>query len=93
VGQLAPNERVTVRPAEGNFAQVETSSGVVGFVPASAVGVRGLGSPVAGAEARGQDGDFRQLAATNIARRDNFSESVQNADRLAQGQGFELAGA
>jgi hypothetical protein len=42
---------------------------------------------------RGQDGEFRQLAATNIARRDNFSESVQNADRLAQGQGFELAGA
>jgi hypothetical protein len=40
---------------------------------------------------RGADGEFRQLAATNIARRDNFSESVQNADRLAQGQGFELA--
>ncbi len=94
VGQLAPNERVTVRPAEGNFAQVETSSGVVGFVPASAVGVRGLGSPTAAVSGgRGADGEFRQLAATNIARRDNFSESVQNADRLAQGQGFELAGA
>jgi hypothetical protein len=93
VGQLAPNERVTVRPAEGNFAQVETASGVVGYVPASAVGVRGLGSPTAGVGGRGQEGEFRQLAATNIARRDNFSESVQNADRLAQGQGFELAGA
>ncbi|BDG73535.1 hypothetical protein Rmf_34640 [Roseomonas fluvialis] len=91
IGQLAPNERVTVRPAEGNFAQVETSSGVVGFVPASAVGVRGLGSPTAGVGGRGQEGEFRQLAATNIARRDNFSESVQNADRLAQGQGFELS--
>ena len=58
---------------------------------ASAVGVRGLGS---GADAGGaaQGGDFRQLAASNIARRDNFSESVENADRLAQGQGFELAG-
>lgn len=90
IGQLAPQERVTVRPAEGNFALVETSSGVRGYVPASAVGVRGLGTESAGG--RGQDGEFRQLAATNIARRDNFSESVQNADRLAQGQGFELAG-
>ncbi len=34
-----------MRPAEGNFALVETSSGVRGYVPASAVGVRGLGSP------------------------------------------------
>jgi hypothetical protein len=93
VGQLAPNERVTVRPAEGNFAQVETASGVVGYVPASSVGVRGLGSPTAAVGGRGSDGEFRQLAATNIARRDNFSESVQTADRLAQGQGFELAGA
>lgn len=92
VGQLSSREQVTVRPAEGNFARVETSSGVVGYVPASAVGVRGLGSPTAGVGGRGQDGEFRQLAATNIARRDNFAESVQNADRLAQGSGFELAG-
>ena len=92
VGQLSSREHVTVRPAEGNFARVETSSGVVGYVPASAVGVRGLGSPTAGVGGRGQDGEFRQLAATNIARRDNFAESVQNADRLAQGSGFELAG-
>jgi len=92
IGQLSSNEQVTVRPAEGNFALVETSSGVRGYVPASAVGVRGLGSPVAGVGGRGQDGEFRQLAATNIARRDSFAESVQNADRLAQGRGFELAG-
>jgi hypothetical protein len=91
VGQLSPREAVTVTPAEGNFARVETASGVVGYVPASSVGVRGLGSPTAGVGGRGADGEFRQLAATNIARRDNFSESVQNADRLAQGQGFDLA--
>ena len=89
IGQLNSREQVTVRPAEGNFALVETSSGLRGYVPASAVGVRGLGAEPA---ARGPDGEFRQLAASNIARRDNFSESVQNADRLAQGQGFELAG-
>lgn len=92
IGQLSSNEQVTVRPAEGNFALVETSSGVRGYVPASAVGVRGLGSPTAGVGGRGQEGEFRQLAATNIARRDNFADSVQNAERLAQGQGFELAG-
>ena len=90
IGQLSARDQVTVTPAQGNFAMVETSSGLRGYVPASAVGVRGLGTePSAG---RGQDGEFRQLAASNIARRDNFSESVQNADRLAQGQGFELAG-
>lgn len=92
IGQLNTQEQVTVRPAEGNFALVETASGVRGYVPASAVGVRGLGSPTAAIGGRGQEGEFRQLAATNIARRDNFSESVQNADALAQGQGFELAG-
>ncbi len=80
----------SARP-QGNFARVETSSGVVGYVPASAVGVRGLGTPEASVGGRGADGEFRQLAASNIARRDNFSESVANADRLAQGQGFELA--
>lgn len=92
IGQLNPNEQVTVRPAEGSFAMVETASGVRGYVPASAVGVRGLGSPTAGVGGRGQEGEFRQLAASNIARRDNFAESVQTADRLAEGQGFELAG-
>lgn len=91
IGQLSRNETVTVSPAQGNFARVETSSGVVGYVPANSVGVRGLGSPEAGIGGRGQDGEFRQLAASNIARRDNFSESVATADRLAQGQGFELS--
>lgn len=90
IGQLSPRDQVTVTPAAGNFALVETSSGLRGYVPASAVGARGLGTESAGG--RGQDGEFRQLAASNIARRDNFSESVQTADRLAQGQGFELAG-
>lgn len=90
IGQLSARDQVTITPAAGNFALVETSSGVRGYVPASAVGARGLGGEAAGG--RGQDGQFRQLAASNIARRDNFSESVQTADRLAQGQGFELAG-
>lgn len=91
IGQLSRSESVTVTPADGNFARVETSSGVVGYVPANAVGVRGLGSPTAGVGGGGESGEFRQLAATNIARRDSFTESVENADRLAQGQGFELA--
>jgi len=90
IARVAANESVTVRPAQGNFALVETSSGLRGYAPAAAVGSRGLGATYAqgGTQA---GGDFRQLAASNIARRDNFTESVTNAERLAQGQGFELA--
>jgi hypothetical protein len=91
IGRLAPNEQVTARPARGNFAEVTTSSGISGYVPASAVGVRGLGSGTGVEGGRGPEARFRQLAASNIARRDNFAESVQNAERLAEGQGFELA--
>ena len=49
-----PKEQVTVRPAQGNFALVETASGVRGYVPASSVGVRGLGSRRRGSAAAGR---------------------------------------
>jgi outer membrane lipoprotein SlyB len=90
IAQVRANERVTVSPASGGFALVETPSGVRGYAPSGSFPeARSLGSrPAIGG---GTDGDVRSLAASNIARRDNFTESVANAERLAQGQGFELA--
>jgi hypothetical protein len=88
VAQVSPQERVTLQPAENGFALVETSSGVRGYAPAGAFPeARQLGAVPAIASG----GDFRSLAASNIARRDNFTQSIGNAERLAQGQGFELA--
>ncbi|MGG5812353.1 hypothetical protein [Falsiroseomonas sp. CW058] len=90
VAQLPPRERVTIRPAAAGNVLVETASGLRGYAPASAFPeARALPSPPDPAAA--SDGDVRSLAASNIARRDNFSESVSNAQQLAEGRGFELA--
>lgn len=90
VAQVGARERVTLRPAPGGFTLVETSAGLRGYAPASAFPeARTLGAPAA--QPAASQGDFRSLAATNIARRDNFTQSIGNAERLAQGQGFELA--
>jgi hypothetical protein len=93
VGQISARDRVTVRPAHSGFALVETESGLRGYAPASAFpGAAGMAEARRASPNDAPDsGDVRQLAATNIARRDNFSESVATADRLAAGQGFELA--
>lgn len=93
VGQISARDRVTVRPAHSGFALVETESGLRGYAPASAFpGAAGMAQArQASPNDAPNTGDVRQLAATNIARRDNFSESVATADRLAAGQGFELA--
>jgi hypothetical protein len=91
IARVAASERVTLQPASAGFALVETSSGVRGYAPVGSFPeARSLGSlpPVGAAEG----GDVRSLAASNIARRDNFSASVTNAERAAAGQGFELAG-
>jgi outer membrane lipoprotein SlyB len=92
VAKIPANARVRVTPANGSYALVESDTGLRGYAPAENFPMRGLASraPVATA-GTGSPGDMRQLAATNIARRDNFTESVSNAERLAQGQGFELA--
>lgn len=89
VTQVAARQAVTVRPAEGQYALVETSDGLRGYAPAASVGTRGLGTRVPAASA---GGDVRQLAASNIARRDSFNEQIENAQRLAQSpSGFEAA--
>jgi outer membrane lipoprotein SlyB len=91
VAQVSAREAVTLRPSYNGFTMVETASGVRGYAPSSAFPeARSLGSappPPTGATG----GDFRSLAASNIARRDNFSQSLENTERLAQGAGFELA--
>ncbi len=89
VVRVNAREPVTIQSTSGGFALVETASGVRGYAPASAFpeARNAARSPtVTGA----QDGDVRSLAASNIARRDNFNESVANAERAVQG--FELAG-
>lgn len=91
VVQVSAREAVTLRPSYNGYALVETASGVRGYAPTGAFPeARNLGTaPPPPTAATG--GDFRSLAASNIARRDNFSQSLDNAERLAQGQGFELA--
>lgn len=87
VAQVAPRQAVTVRPAQGQYALVETAEGQRGYVPAASVGTRGLGDPSAG-----RGGDVRQLAATNIYSRESFGESIENAQRMAAApSGFQVA--
>ncbi len=82
IASIQQRDVVAVRPGPPGFAQVETSAGVRGYVPADAV----QAAPRAAAEG----GDVRSLAATNISRRENFTASVSGAERLAQAGGFEL---
>lgn len=90
VVQVSAQEQVRLSPAQNGYTLVETSSGVRGYAPVSAFPeARNLGARPA--VASGAAGDVRSLAASNIARRDNFTETVSNAERLAQGQGFEIA--
>ncbi len=90
IGRVAANEPVRVKPARGDFALVETDGGLRGYAPAGSFPMRRQAGPAPASGAG--DGSVRELAASNIAKRDNFSESVTNAERAAQGGGFELAG-
>ncbi len=90
VAQINARDVVTTRPGPAGYVQVETASGVRGYAPADAFPAAPRGQRVAAATPEGGT-DVRSLAATNISRRDNFSESVGNAERLAAaGGGFEL---
>lgn len=83
IASIQQRDVVSVRPGPPGFAQVETSNGVRGYVPADAV--------QAAPPLSTGGGDVRSLAATNISRRENFTASVGSAERLAQAGGFELA--
>jgi len=86
IGTVAAGSVVAVRPGPPGFTEVRTANGVRGFAPADAFPAQRAAAPQA------QGDDVRSLAATNISRRENFAESVNNAERLAQAGGFELAG-
>lgn len=88
IGTVNVREVVAVRPGPAGSVAVETASGLRGYAPADAFPAQRAAAPQAEA-----GGDVRSLAATNLARRENFSESVGNAERVAQaGGGFELPG-
>jgi hypothetical protein len=99
---LPPQRTVQLRPAGGGFALVQTPDGQrLGYAEQDAFATRnarGGNVPVRLPPAPGEQlsqaapGDVRQLAASNISRRDNFTESLQTAQAAAAGSGFELAG-
>jgi hypothetical protein len=86
VGRVAGGRSVTLRPAAGGFALIEAADGVRGYAPAGAfnLAARATPAPAAGGT------DLRSLAATNLARRENFAESVEVSGR-SLAQGFEEA--
>ncbi|WP_337875064.1 hypothetical protein [Elioraea sp.] len=87
---LGPRERVTVARTQGDYALVETSTGQRGYTPASTLRVEGREPTRAVAQPAPAAGDdVRSLAATNVAKRDNFAASVEVA-QAATGSGFEL---
>ncbi|GGC29802.1 hypothetical protein GCM10011504_05020 [Siccirubricoccus deserti] len=102
IGRLAARQPVRIRPIAPGYALVQTQDGErLGYAEQSAfnsAGGRGVALPRQ-AEPRAQaagpavNSDTRTLAASNIARREGFSESVANAEMAASGGGgFELAG-
>jgi hypothetical protein len=94
VGRVAAGQTVTVRPAENGFAYVEGSAGQVRGYAAAAAFQAAERALAAQRSAEGRDAPqtaaVRRLAATNLARRDNFAESVTLAENAAV-SGFELA--
>lgn len=94
IGQLSARQSVTVKTQRDGFALVQTADGQEGFVPISAIqgGARAIpAQTVATAGAGGGEaGEVRTLAATNAAKRDNFSDSIAVAERAAA-TGFELS--
>ncbi len=91
VGRVAAGGSVTVRPAPDGFAYIESGPEMRGYAPAAAFSVAPRGSLLAPLPVAERGGDvLRTLAATNLAKRENFFESVELAER-SLGTGFELA--
>jgi hypothetical protein len=85
IGRVAAGQAVTVRPAQSGFALVDGQGGLRGYAPTGAFQI----AERAPAAIAGPAGGIRLLVATNIARRDNFAESLGLA-REAAVSGFEL---
>lgn len=86
IGRVPAGQAVTVRPSQAGFALVEGQGGQRGYAPAGAFQVAERAAP----QVAGAGGQVRVLAASNIAKRDNFAESLALA-RDAAVSGFELA--
>ncbi len=102
VAELPPSQPVQLRPAprEG-FVTVETPQGQpLGFAPAAefavaapaqmrALAVPAVAAPPPPAGASPAAQQVRFLAATNLAKRDNFRESIREAEAVLVRGGFE----
>jgi hypothetical protein len=93
VGALTSRDMVQVRPATAGFVLVEGPSGLRGYAPATQFSASGVDLRQASASPPPANAgeEPRRLAAANIARRDNFQQSVEHAQQLSAGPGFELA--
>jgi hypothetical protein len=87
VGRVGAGDAVTLRPAGNGFALVEGAGTTRGYAPLGAF----QAAERAPAAVAASGGDVRRLVATNIARRDNFAESIALATEAAA-TGFEVAG-
>lgn len=96
--QVQPRQDVRVRPARNpDFVAVETPAGErLGYAPVAVFSIppaqmRAISVPAAAPAAdAAPSGRVRTLAGTNIARRDNFREAVQDLERAVSGSGFEV---
>jgi len=100
VSDVPASTRVRVLSKSGNYALVEAPSGRRGYVTESSLSSRARSAPVreaprtdAGSTAApsgtASESDVRRLQASNISRRDNFSDQVLVAEGLAS-SGFDL---
>lgn len=88
IGRVDACQAVTVRPAQSGFALLEGQGGLRGYAHTGAFQAAERVAPVAAAA--GPGGQMRLLAASNIAKCDNFAESLALA-REAAVSGFEQA--
>lgn len=88
---IGARETVTVTRADGGYALVETRGGVRGYAPTETLRLEGRAAPVTRAAPAPAGDEVRSLAATNVAKRDNFATSIQIAE-AATAAGFELTG-
>ncbi len=89
IGRIPAGMEVSLRPATGGFGLVDAGSRGQGYVQLGALTVlQQRRAPVA--EASGSQAELRRLAATNLAKRDNFAESLDLAERSANA-GFDTA--
>ena len=86
IGRVPAGQAVSVRSAQSGFALVEGQGGLRGYAPSGAFQIAERAAPALA----GPGGPVRLLAATNLAKRDNFAESLGLA-REAAVSGFEIA--